>query len=170
VVQESCGLLTSQAVGAETLLDVIGCSCHGSEPLVLCREAVVEHDMKKFAAVAAIGVLGLGAFASTDAEAQYRRYGGYHSGYGGYQGGYYGGGYRRSSGGAVAAGAIFGLAAGALLAGAATAPAYGYYNQPVYYAPPRRRVVTRVVTYPAYPPYYGGYYGGGYPGRGYYGW
>ncbi len=93
--------------------------------------------MKKLAAFAAIGVLGLGALASTDAEAQYLRYGGYYgSGYGGYYGGY--GGY-------------YG----------------GYYNRPVYYyAPPRRRVVvTRVVTYPAYSPYYGrAYYRRGFYG------
>ena len=129
--------------------------------------------MKKLAAFAAISALGLGAFVSTGAEAQYGRYGGYYGGgYGGYYGGYHGGGYRyrRNNGGAIAAGAIFGLAAGAILA-SATAPAYGYHRPArVYYAPPRRRVVTRVVTYPAYAPYYGGYYGGGYYGRGYYGW
>lgn len=127
--------------------------------------------MKKLT-IAAIAVLGLGTFASTNAEAQYRRYGGYYGGYGGYYGGYggyrggYYGGYRRSNGGAIAAGAIFGLAAGALLASAATAPAYRYYDRPVYYAPPRRRVVVRrVVTYPAYQPY--PYYGGGYYWPGY---
>ncbi len=91
--------------------------------------------MKKLAAFVALGVLGLGALATTDAQAQYRQYGG--------SGGYYGGGY-------------------------ATAPVYGYYNQPTYYyAQPRTRVVVkRVVTYPSYSPYYGG----GYYGRGYYGW
>jgi hypothetical protein len=109
--------------------------------------------MKKLAAVAAIGVLGFGVFASTGADAQYRRYGGYSGGYSGH----YGGGYRRIGGGAVAAGAIFGLAAGAVLASAMAGPTYGYYDQPVYYAPPYG-----VVTYSAYPPYYGGgYYGYG---------
>jgi len=122
--------------------------------------------MKKLAAVAAIGVLGLGTFTSTGADAQYRRLGGYYGGYGGYHGGYYGGGFRRSRSGAIAAGAIFGRAAGALLAGAAAAPAYGYYNQPIYYAPPP--VVTHVITYPVYAPY-GPYYEGGYYGAGYYG-
>ena len=129
--------------------------------------------MNKLATCAAIGVLGLGALAATSAEAQQRRLGGYSGGFGGYHGGSYGRGYRRG-GGAVAAGAIFGLATGALLAGAATAPGYGYYDQPVYYAPP-----PGVVIYSAYPPAYGGYpgdgsfgggyYGGGYPGGGYYG-
>ncbi len=93
-------------------------------------EAVLELDDEDAGCFCCLGILGFGVLASTDAEAQYLRYGGYYgSGYGGYYGGY--GGY-------------YG----------------GYYNRPVYYyAPPRRRVVvTRVVTYPAYSPYYGGGY------------
>lgn len=72
---------------------------------------------------------GLSSLTVPDAsvqQVQWRRYG-----YGpGYYGGYYGGGYRGSNGAAVAAGVIGGLALGAVIAGAASAP------PPVAYAPP----------------------------------
>jgi hypothetical protein len=113
------------------------------------------------AAVGAAAVLALSSGAtivSTDsAQAQW----GPRAGWGGpgYRGGYRGGyrpayrygyrGYRPNRGAAVAAGIIGGLAAGALIAGAArpayAAPAYGYappaygyvpsYHQPSYYQP-----------------------------------
>ncbi len=52
--------------------------------------------MKTLAAFAALGILGFGVLASTDAEAQYLRYGGYYGGgYGSYYGGYYGGYYNQ---------------------------------------------------------------------------
>ncbi len=93
--------------------------------------------MKTLAAIAALGILGAGALASTGAEAQYLRYGGYYGGgYGGYYGGYYG---------------YYG----------------GYYTRPAYYyARPRTRIVVKkIITYPAYSPYYGGgYYRRGYYG------
>ena len=142
--------------------------------------------MRKIATLAAVGVLALGAFSPSDAEARKGR---------------------RTA--AIAAGVV-GLAAGAAIAGAASnayaapaygygAPAYGYaapvtsyrysyddgyYAQPAYqerrvvryYEEPRpvctRRVVrsydygyapvsTRTVTYSYGSPYYGsGYYGG----------
>ncbi|HEV2603366.1 MAG TPA: hypothetical protein VGU24_06870 [Microvirga sp.] len=117
--------------------------------------------MKKLAVLSAAALIGLGTVASTtSAEAQSRR------------------------GAAVAAGVIGGLAAGALIAGAANAyaaprygygygygyapapayghgyaPAYGYGYAPVVqqvYVPPRRVYrTTRVVqTYPYAPTYY----------------
>ena len=115
--------------------------------------------MKKLAVLSAAALIGLGTVASTtSAEAQSRR------------------------GAAVAAGVIGGLAAGALIAGAANAyaaprygygygyapaPAYGYGYAPAYgygyapvvqqvYVPPRRVYrTTRVVrTYPYAPTYY----------------
>jgi hypothetical protein len=140
--------------------------------------------MRKIATLAAVGVLALGAFSTSDAEARSGR-----------------------RGAAIAAGAV-GLAAGAIIAGAASqayaapaygfgAPAYGYaapvtpyrytyddgyYARPAYrerrvvryYEEPRpvyrtRRVVRsydygyapRGVTYSYGSPYYGsGYYGG----------
>ena len=115
--------------------------------------------MKKLAVLSAAALIGLGTVASTtSAEAQSHR------------------------GAAVAAGVIGGLAAGALIAGAANAyaaprygygygyapaPAYGYGYAPAYgygyapvvqqvYVPPRRVYrTTRVVrTYPYAPTYY----------------
>jgi hypothetical protein len=89
--------------------------------------------MKRFAILSAAALIGLGAVASTGAEAGHRR------GHGG---------------GAIAAGVIGGLAAGALLGAAASnayaAPAYGYGYAPAYgygYAP-----TTRVVQSYGYAP------------------
>lgn len=137
--------------------------------------------MRKAAILAAAGVLALGSFSASDAEARSRR-----------------------GAGAVVAAGVVGLAAGAIIAGsasrayAAPAPYYGYaapvasyqygyddgyYAAPVvrerrvvrYYEEPRpvyrpRRVVetyeyapvrSRAVTYSYGSPYYGaGYYGG----------
>lgn len=70
--------------------------------------------MKKLAVFSAAALIGVGSFAATDAQAQFRRHGG-----------------------AVAAGVIGGLAAGALIGAAASnvyaAPAYGYGYGPVGY-------------------------------------
>jgi len=67
------------------------------------------------AVVAAATIAGTAVSTSTPAEARWR------------------------GGGAVAAGVIGGIAAGALIAGAASRPAYGYYGYapaPAYYGPP----------------------------------
>lgn len=126
---------------------------------------LIQNTKKALMAVAAVGTLATGVtFASTDsAEAQWRgRYVGgpgfrAHRGWGpGY--GYHRG-WRGNRGAAVAAG-VFGLAAGALIAGAASnayaAPSYGYGYVPAYQP-----------SYGYYPSYgygyspvtYGGYYG-----------
>lgn len=110
-------------------------------------------NLGKKAAAAALAALTLGAsvtMSTTDAEARYH-------------------GRRGNNGAAIAAGIIGGLAAGALIAGAARAengPAY-YYQQPNYaYQPPSYSYEPPAVQYaPQYAPapvYYGGhpgYYG-----------
>jgi hypothetical protein len=81
-------------------------------------------------ALAAPAGAGLSSLGSVDSQlvqqVQWRGRGGYYRG-GGY--GYRGYGYRRNNGAAVAAGVIGGLALGAAIAGAASAP------PPVAYAP-----------------------------------
>jgi hypothetical protein len=88
--------------------------------------------MKKLAVLSAVALIGAGAFTATDAEAR----------------------YRRSNGGAVAAGIIGGLAAGALIGAAASnayaAPAYDYGYAPTGYGYPAPRVVRSYEYAPAY--------------------
>lgn len=93
----------------------------------------------------AITVIGasLAIMAADSAEARWRR------------GGYYGGGHNR--GGRIAAAAIGGLAAGALLGGmsrayAAPSYGYGYGYAPAYYAPAASYYYTSEPSYyaPAY--------------------
>lgn len=95
---------------------------------------------KAFTAIlAALAIAGTLAATISDAEAQYR--------------------YRRSNGGAVAAGVIGGLAAGAIIGGAlASRPAYAdpyYAPAPVYVAPPPPRCWTERQN--VWDPYYGVY-------------
>jgi hypothetical protein len=110
--------------------------------------------MKKMLVLTSAAILGLSTLAAPDAEAR----------------------SRRSNAGAVAAGVIGGLAAGALIAGATGAyaapgyaygtPAYGYggpayaYDAPAYdyeYAPPVAYRSTRVVRQYDYAPEYDSY-------------
>jgi hypothetical protein len=89
----------------------------------------LQSGMKKALVVTlAIATVGGAMLASTsDAEAQYR--------------------YRRGYGAPVAAGIIGGIAAGALIAGAAR-PAYGYSNS--YYAAPRHYGYSQSAYEPVY--------------------
>jgi hypothetical protein len=96
--------------------------------------------MKKLAVLASVALIGVGSFASTQAEAR-----------------------SRNTARAVVAGVVGGLAAGALIGAAANAyaaPSYGYgpgyapsYSYgPTYYAPAPRYRTTRVVRTYEYAP------------------
>jgi|SRR5579871_2490859 len=85
--------------------------------------------------------IAAGLLLAPAAKAEWRHgYGGWH---GGYHGGYYGGGWHHDDGAAIAAGAILGLGAGALIGGVIAAQ-----QQPYYYAPPP------AVVYAPPPAYY----------------
>ena len=120
--------------------------------------------LSKFRLLLAVPVLAAGMLAAPAANADWYR-GGHRGGWGGhghYRGGWggpryyhrgYGGyGYGRGYGpGAIVGGALLGLGAGAVIAGA-IAPRV--YYPPTYYAPPAYYPPVYAPPPPYYPPYY----------------